>query len=148
MIGSGLASRDPGVVVTPWLGIQSGCCHGLSLTGREQFAVLRATGLSLREIGRRLGRVARFSAVNSGAEGGYRPVHAEGSYLARRQRPALLERDQRLRRFVHQPPRACHWEGGLLICKRTRPVLVPRSARPASSWQRGSPANRRPKPQR
>ena len=172
---------------------------------------MRATGLSLSAIGRRLGRVAstisRELRRNALPKGGYQPVYAEGCYLARRQRPAVLERDERLRRFVHQrlleawtpeqiagwlkrgeerqlrtlcletiyafihrpaqkaeqlwrllprgrarrgrrparrprtriadrvsiydrPPsvddrrEAGHWEGDLLICKRTRPVLV------------------------
>jgi transposase, IS30 family len=183
----------------------------LSLAEREAIAVLRAGGLSLGQIARRLGRVvstiSRELRRNALPKGGYQPVYAEGSYFARRQRAALLERDQRLRRFVHQrllegwtpepiagwlqrgeerslralcaetiyafvhrpaqkaerlwrllprgrarrgyrrarrprsrsadrasihdrPPavdgrrEAGHWEGDLLICKRTRPVLV------------------------
>ena len=183
----------------------------LSFTEREQIAILRVAGLSLSQIARRLGRVvstiSRELRRNALPKGGYQPVYAEGSYLARRQRAALLECDQRLRRFVHQrllegwtpeqiagwlqrgeerslralcaetiyafvhrpaqkaerlwrllprgrarrgyrrarrprsriadrasihdrPPavdgrrEAGHWEGDLLICKRTRPVLV------------------------
>ena len=57
-------------------------------------------------IGRRLGRVAstmsRELRGNALPTGGDRPVYAEGCYRARRQRLAVLERDERLRRFVHQ----------------------------------------------
>ena len=183
----------------------------LRLEEREQLAVLKAEGLSLRVIAQRLGRaastVSRELRRNALPKGGYLPVHAEGCYLEPRQRPAVLERDARLGRFVrerllegwtpepiagwlkrgeerglrpvsletiyafiHRPgqrgeklwkllprgrarrgrrrarqPRngiaerrsihdrpaavegrreAGHWEGDLLICKRTRPVLV------------------------
>ena len=167
----------------------------LSLEEREQLAALRAEGLSLRVIARQLGRapstISRELRRNALPRGGYLPVHAEGGYLDRRQRPAILERDERLGRFVrerllegwtpeqiagwlkrgeehglrpvsletiyafihrarrgrkrarqprstiaerasiHDRPEsvagrqeAGHWEGDLLICKRTRPVLV------------------------
>src|SRR3982751_3594157 len=168
----------------------------LELEERERLAALKAEGLSLRAIARALGRAAstisRELRRNALPKGGYRPVHAEGCYLERRQRPAVLERDERLGRFVrerllegwtpeqiagwlergeerglrpvsletihafvHRPgqkgeklwkllPRGRarrgrrrdrpadvqerkdpgHWEGDLLICKRTRPVLV------------------------
>lgn len=188
----------------------SGGTH-LRLEERERLAALRAEGLSLRGIARGLGRaastVSRELRRNSLPKGGYLPVHAEGCYLERRQRPAVLERDARLARFVRErllegwtpeqiagwlrrgeerqlrpvaaetvyafihrpgqkaeklwrllprgrakrgrrrarPPRtaiaerrsihdrpedvegrreAGHWEGDLLICRRTRPVLV------------------------
>jgi len=188
----------------------SGGTH-LELAERERLAALKAEGLSLRAIARALGRAAstisRELRRNALPKGGYRPVHAEGCYLERRQRPAVLERDERLGRFVRErllegwtpeqiagwlkrgeerglrpvsletiyafihrpgqkgeklwkllprgrarrgrrrarPPRstiagrrsihdrpeavqaredAGHWEGDLLICKRTRPVLV------------------------
>ena len=78
----------------------------LNLVEREQIALLRAMGLSLGAIGRRVGRVAstisRELRRNALPKGGYQPVYAEGCYLARRQRPAVLERAPRLRRFVHQ----------------------------------------------
>src|SRR5690349_21370785 len=183
----------------------------LELAERERLAALRAEGLSLRGIARALGRAAstisRELRRNALPKGGYLPVHAEGCYRERRQRPAVLERDERLGRFVrerllegwtpeqiagwlkrgeesglrpvsletiyafvHRPgqkgerlwkllprgrarrgrtrarqPRSTiagrrsihdrpadvqerkdpgHWEGDLLICKRTRPVLV------------------------
>src|SRR3712207_1094080 len=185
----------------------------LTLEERERLAASRAEGLGLRAIAARLGRAAstisRELRRNALPKGGYLPVHAEGCYLERRQRPAVLERDTKLARFVrerllegwtpeqiagwlkrgeerglravatetiyafvHRPgqrgeklwrllprgratrgrrrarqPRnriaerrsihdrhegvqgrreAGHWEGDLLICKRTRPVLVPK----------------------
>jgi IS30 family transposase len=83
----------------------SGGTH-LRLEEREQLAVLRAEGLSLRAIARQLGRAAstisRELARNALPKGGYLPVHAEGCYLARRQRPAILERDTKLGRFVRE----------------------------------------------
>src|SRR4051794_3503598 len=188
----------------------SGGTH-LELEERERLAALKAEGLSLRAIARALGRaastVSRELRRNALPKGGYLPVHAEGCYLERRQRPAVLERDAKLGRFVRErllegwtpeqvagwlkrgeerglrpvsletiyafvhrpgqrgeklwkllprgrarrgrrrarPPRstiagrrsihdrpetvqgrkeAGHWEGDLLICRRTRPVLV------------------------
>src|SRR5512134_460155 len=78
----------------------------LSFVERELIAILRVEGLSLAAIARRLGRVtstiSREIRRNALPKGGYQPIYAEGSYRARRQRPAVLERDQRLRRFVHQ----------------------------------------------
>src|SRR5918997_92448 len=81
----------------------SGGTH-LTLDERERLAVLKAEGLGLRAIARRLGRaastVSRELRRNALPRGGYLPVHAEGCYLERRQRPAVLERDERLGRFV------------------------------------------------
>ena len=78
----------------------------LSLEEREQLAALRAEGLSLRVIARQLGRapstISRELRRNALPRGGYLPVHAEGGYLDRRQRPAILERDERLGRFVRE----------------------------------------------
>jgi IS30 family transposase len=190
----------------------SGGTH-LRLEERERLAVLKAEGLGLRAIASRLGRaastVSRELRRNALPKGGYLPVHAEGCYLERRQRPAVLERDAELGRFVrerllegwtpeqiagwlergeerglravatetiyafihrtsqkseklwrllprgrarrgrrrarqprstiagrasiHDRPEAVegrreagHWEGDLLLCRRTRPVLVPK----------------------
>src|SRR3954454_19870735 len=76
----------------------------LELEERERLAALKAEGLSLRAIARALGRAAstisrerRRTALPKGA---YLPVHAEGCYRERRQRQAVLERDERLGRFV------------------------------------------------
>ena len=78
----------------------------LRLEEREQLAALKAEGLSLRAIAARLGRAAstisRELCRNALPRGGYLPVHAEGCYLERRQRQAILERDERLGRFVRE----------------------------------------------
>ena len=76
----------------------------LSFEEREQVAIWRLEGLSQAEMARRLGRssstVNRELARNRLPSGGYQPSFAEGWYLARRERLALLERDERLERFV------------------------------------------------
>jgi IS30 family transposase len=73
---------------------------------RERLAVFKAEGSSLRAIAARLGRaastVSRELRRNALPRGGYLPVHAEGCYLERRQRPAVLERDAGLARFVRE----------------------------------------------
>src|SRR5438270_12441943 len=78
----------------------------LTLEERERLAALEAEGLSLRAIARALGRTAstisRELWRNALPRGGYLPVHAEGCYLERRQRPAVLERDAKLGRFVRE----------------------------------------------
>jgi IS30 family transposase len=83
----------------------SGGTH-LTLEERERLAALKAEGLSLRAIAAELGRAAstlsRELRRNALPRGGYLPVHAEGCYLERRQRPAVLERDERLGRFVRE----------------------------------------------
>jgi IS30 family transposase len=83
----------------------SGGTH-LCLEEREQLAALKAEGLSLRAIAARLGRAAstisRELRRNALPRGGYLPVHAEGCYRERRQRPAVLERDAKLGRFVRE----------------------------------------------
>src|SRR5690242_1581276 len=83
----------------------SGGTH-LELEERERLAELRAEGLSLRAIARALGRAAstisRELRRNALPRGGHLPVHAEGCYRERRQRPAVPERDARLGRFVRE----------------------------------------------
>jgi transposase, IS30 family len=83
----------------------SGGTH-LRLEERERLAALRAEGLSLRTIAARLGRAAstvgRELRRNALPRGGYLPVYAEGCYLERRQRPAVLGRDAKLGRFVRE----------------------------------------------
>src|SRR5690242_13928238 len=83
----------------------SGGTH-LTLGERERLAASKAEGLSLRAIAARLGRaastVSRELRRNALPKGGYLPTHAEGCYLERRQRPAVLERDERLGRFVRE----------------------------------------------
>src|SRR5215212_9185262 len=86
-------------------GAMAGGTH-LRLEERERLAALKAEGLSLRAIAARLGRAAstisRELRRNALPRGGYMPVHAEGCYLDRRQRRAVLERDERLGRFVRE----------------------------------------------
>src|SRR4029450_5727344 len=51
------------------------------------------------------GAARRSTAAHSGTalpRGGPLPVHAEGCYRERRQRPAVLERDAKLARFVRE----------------------------------------------
>src|SRR4051812_42765653 len=83
----------------------SGGTH-LRLEERERLAALKAEGLSLRAIAARLGRaastVSRELRRNALPRSGYLPVHAEGCYLERRQRAAILERDAKLARFVRE----------------------------------------------
>src|SRR4051794_13709033 len=78
----------------------------LELEERERLAALKAEGLSLRAIARALGRAAstisRELRRNALPRGGSLPVHAEGCYRERRQRQAVLERDERLGRFVRE----------------------------------------------
>jgi IS30 family transposase len=76
----------------------------LRLEESERLAALKGEGLSLRRIAARLGRAAstisRELRRNALPKGGYLPVHGEGCYRERRQRRAVLERDERLGRFV------------------------------------------------
>ena len=46
--------------------------------------------------------ISRELRRNALPRGGYLPVHAEGCYLERRQRPAILEQDERLACFVRE----------------------------------------------
>src|ERR671929_186240 len=86
-------------------GAMAGGTH-LELEERERLAALKAEGLSLRAIARALGRaastVSRELRRNALPRGGCLPVHAEGCYLERRQRQAVLERDARRGRFVRE----------------------------------------------
>jgi IS30 family transposase len=71
---------------------------------RDQIAELKAQGFGPTAISRAIGRdkstISRELRRNAHVDGAYRPVFAEGSYRFRRQREALLEKDDRLRRFV------------------------------------------------
>src|SRR3954464_11892578 len=80
----------------------------LELEQRERLGALKAEGAGGRARargGRRGGARRAASAIsrelrrNPLPKRGYLPVHAEGCYLARRQRPAVLERDAKLGRF-------------------------------------------------
>src|SRR4051812_46313190 len=83
----------------------SGGTH-LELEERERLAALKAEGLSLRAVARALGRgastISRERRRNALPKGGYLPAHAAGCHRERRQRPAVLERDERLGRFVRE----------------------------------------------
>jgi IS30 family transposase len=76
------------------------------LEERARLAVLQAEGLNLQAIAARLGRatstVSRELRRNALPRGGYLPVRVEGCYLARRQRPAAIECDSKLARFVRE----------------------------------------------
>ena len=78
----------------------------LTLEERKRLAASKAKGLSLRAIARQLGRAAstisRELRRNALPKGGHLPVHAAGCYRERRQRPAVLEHDERLGRFVRE----------------------------------------------
>src|SRR3954447_21552713 len=83
----------------------SGGTH-LELEERERLAALKAEGLSRRAVARRLGgpasTISRERRRNALPKGAYLPAHAAGCYRERRQRPAVLERDERLGRFVRE----------------------------------------------
>ena len=73
---------------------------------REQIAVLRAAGWTNGAIAGSIGKSAstisrelRRNALDSGV---YSARIADGAYMARRQRDAVLDRDERLARFVRQ----------------------------------------------
>jgi IS30 family transposase len=81
-----------------------GCYRHLTRDDREEIAALRAAGHSMRSVSAAIGKAAstisrelRRNALDSGR---YAAHVADGSYMARRQRLALLERDRRLAGFV------------------------------------------------
>jgi transposase, IS30 family len=81
-----------------------GSYRHLSPEDREEIAVLRAAGHSKAGIAAALGRspstISREVRRNALDSGRYSAQTADGAYLLRRQRSALLERDKRLARFV------------------------------------------------
>jgi IS30 family transposase len=144
----------------------SGGTH-LTPEERERLAASKAEGLSLRAIAGRLGRAAstvgRELRRNALPKGGYLPVHAEGCHRERRQRQAILERDERLGRFVRErllegwtPERIAGWlergeERGLrAVSTETVYAFVHRPARKAEKpWKlppRGRASRARPWP--
>jgi IS30 family transposase len=76
----------------------------LSCEDRDRLAELRAMGMGTRAAARELGRspstISRELRRNALPRGCYRPDYADGSYLHRRQRRAILEQDCRLRDYV------------------------------------------------
>ncbi len=81
-----------------------GCYRHLTRDDREEIAALRAAGHSMRAVAATVGKapssISRELKRNALDSGRYAAHVADGSYMARRQRPALLERDKRLARFV------------------------------------------------
>ncbi len=73
---------------------------------RDQIAALRAAGADAGAIADALGRhrstIVRELKRNALPGGGYTSRHADGAYLLRRQRDAVLEQDEKLRLFVIQ----------------------------------------------
>ena len=80
----------------------------LACEERDRLAGLRARGLEVNAAARELGRSpsprseigSRELRRNALPSGAWRPDHAEGCYLHRRQRPAVLEKELRLRTYV------------------------------------------------
>jgi IS30 family transposase len=76
----------------------------LSCDERSEIAVLTAAGFPIGAIAQSLGRakstISRELKRNRLPRGGYSPRHADGAYLLRRQRHAVIEQDERLGRFV------------------------------------------------
>jgi len=81
----------------------SGYPH-LTRCERDQIAELKAQGLGPTAIGKAIGRdkstISRELRRNAQQDGAYRPSFADGCYMFRRQRPAVLERDETLQRYV------------------------------------------------
>ena len=78
----------------------------LSSLEREQIAVFHAAGQSNADIAKVIGRspatISRELRRNTLPSGAYSPQAADGAYLERRQRAAILESDERLRDFIVQ----------------------------------------------
>jgi transposase, IS30 family len=76
----------------------------LTASERYQIADLKSVGSGVQAIAAALGRsastISRELQRNALDSGAYRPAPAEGAYLLRRQRPAKLERDNKLRSYV------------------------------------------------
>ena len=93
------------VVQTYWSVAMPSYVH-LSSLEREQIAVLHAADRSNADIAKALGRsaatISRELNRNTLASGMYSPRAADGAYLERRQRAAILESDSRLHEFVVQ----------------------------------------------
>src|SRR3954466_9673075 len=120
----------------------------LELEERERLAALKAEGLSLRAIARALGRaastVSRELRRNALPKGGYLPVHAEGCYRERRQRPGVPGRDEPRRPGGPARPPARR-PGARRAAGRVRPRapagrLDPRADRRPAEARRGARA--------
>lgn len=87
--------------------IRRRACRALRLAEREEISRGLASGLSIRELARRLGRAASTVAreiVRNGGSSGYRAAEADAAAWrrAKRPQPCLLSRRQRLRNWVAQ----------------------------------------------
>lgn len=106
MKGTILGRYDSALAANQKTGCAMSSYSHLTLSEREQIANGRALGERWSAMARKLGRapstIIREVTRNALPKGGYRPAYAEGCYLERRQRPAILERDAKLCRFVHQ----------------------------------------------
>jgi IS30 family transposase len=71
---------------------------------RDRIALMRSQGFGCRLIARQLNRsastISREVRRNALAGGAYRPSIADGGYLLRRQRAAILEMDAKLAAYV------------------------------------------------
>lgn len=71
---------------------------------RDRIAVMRSQGFGCRSIARQMNRsastISREARRNTLAGGAYRPSIADGGYLLRRQRAAVLETDAKLAAYV------------------------------------------------
>ena len=71
---------------------------------RDRIAVMRCQGFGCRSIARQLNRsaatISREVRRNALGGGAYRPSIADGGYLLRRQRAAVLETDAKLAAYV------------------------------------------------
>ena len=126
-----------------------GSYRHLSRDDRDGIAVLRAAGHSnaaiagaLRRSPSTISREVRRNALDTGR---YSAPVADGAYMARRQRDAVLERDERLARFVRDrltegwsPQQISGWlrsgaEPGLraVALPRPSPSEAPLAAHPA-----------------
>jgi len=76
----------------------------LSSEERDQIAAFKAANQSIGVIAKALGRpkstISRELGRNRLKNGRYSPTHADGAYLLRRQRAAVIEQDTKLGRFV------------------------------------------------
>ena len=126
----------------------------LSFEERGQIAIWRLLRVSQTEMARRLGRSSstanRGLARNRLPSGGYQPSSAEGSYIARRQRLALLEGDERLERFVvnrltedRAPERIAGSHGLLTMAAGMRPPGAPPEKLHLTKTGRGSTSGER-----
>lgn len=83
-----------------------GTYRHLTRDDRDQIAVLKAAGWSQKRISGEVGKspstISRELRRNALDSGGYSAGVADGAYMERRQRPAILEQDAKLANFVRQ----------------------------------------------